>query len=236
MKTILFVCTGNTCRSSMAEALFGSMVEKLEGKPNIKVISAGTGAMKGEKASPQAIKIMEEYGISLCKHKATPLTKELVKGADIVLTMTANHKNTVLSICPEAAGKVFTLREYVATGKNTDDILDEMNDVYKEIELKKQEFLMKNAKRLNELKNKRDDLLRELKLIDKEVAAIEEEFRHEIQDFERTLQQLKDSMPQPDIIDPFGQPLEVYRRTAKEIEDILTQLVKKLKAEDYFNS
>lgn len=115
MKTILFVCTGNTCRSSMAEGLFKYMLEnKKDRVEDIKVISAGTSAWAGQNASPQAVEVLKEKGIDLRSHRSTLLTPELIQEADLILTMTYNHKAVVLHMCPEAEDKVFTLKEYVS--------------------------------------------------------------------------------------------------------------------------
>jgi protein-tyrosine-phosphatase len=135
MYTILLVCTGNTCRSSMAAAMFKKMVEdepRLRGK--VKILSAGTAAFPGQRASPQAIQVMEERGIDLRDHRATLLTSELIREADIILTMTERHKQQILRMDQQADGKVFTLKEYVQesddqiSGKSHDprsfDIMD----------------------------------------------------------------------------------------------------------------
>ena len=95
---ILFVCTGNTCRSSMAEALFKDMIKKHypDKLKDIKVMSAGVAARDGDKASPNAIRAMEELGIDLAFHSATQLTAELISEADLILTMTQRHRDMVL--------------------------------------------------------------------------------------------------------------------------------------------
>lgn len=125
MKTILFVCTGNTCRSSMAEALFKDILKDRhkDGDMDFNIISAGVAAREGEGASPNAIRAMEELGIDLRDHRATQLTEELIDKAHLILTMTQNHRDIVTRMNPEARGKVFTLLEYTGDGEQG-DILD----------------------------------------------------------------------------------------------------------------
>lgn len=115
-KKILFVCTGNTCRSAMAAAIFNDIAVK----ENLDVLidSAGIAADSGENASENAVKAMAEAGIDLSYHRSKRLTPELIEMADIILTMTVSHKDFLLRY---AYGKVFTLKEYVG---EEGDVLD----------------------------------------------------------------------------------------------------------------
>ncbi|OLP66797.1 Low molecular weight protein-tyrosine-phosphatase YwlE [Bacillus pumilus] len=113
---ILFVCTGNTCRSPMAQALFASIADEKGLRVTVK--SAGVYASDSGKASPQAIEALFEKSIPL-NHSSAKLTEDLIQEADYVLTMTAQHKQLILAQYAFAAEKVFTLKEY-ATGKAGD--------------------------------------------------------------------------------------------------------------------
>ncbi|MCL6449257.1 MAG: low molecular weight protein arginine phosphatase [Armatimonadetes bacterium] len=131
-KKILFVCTGNTCRSSMAEAIARKMLRDRNKQDQVQVSSAGTAALPDAGATEQAIAVMEEMGINLREHKATLLTPELVKEADLVLTMTGAHKEQVKRLISGAKEKVFTLAEFAGAGT---DILDPIGgpvDVYRQ--------------------------------------------------------------------------------------------------------
>jgi protein-tyrosine-phosphatase len=87
---VLFVCTGNTCRSPLAEVLLRRVLaeERVEG---VTVASAGTGAFGGEPASEGSYLVALEQGLDLAAHRARVLTREMVAGSDLILAMGRNH-------------------------------------------------------------------------------------------------------------------------------------------------
>ncbi len=117
---IVFVCTGNTCRSSMAEALAEKWREVYApGRTDLKITSAGLAASPGSPASPQAVEVMGRAGIDLTKHRAKRFNQELAETGDLILTMTEEQKQSLSEKYPAAAAKVYTLAEFAA-GRRTD--------------------------------------------------------------------------------------------------------------------
>ena len=113
MKKILFVCTGNSCRSVMAEGLFKKLTDVLPGR--FTVLSAGTAAIDGFPASAETIKVLkDEEGIDMASHRSRRLTEALILGSDKIFVMEQVHKDWVLALVPEAAKKVFLLTEFVS--------------------------------------------------------------------------------------------------------------------------
>lgn len=107
---ILFVCTGNTCRSPMAELLMrkhfaarlGCGIEDLQDR-GINVFSAGIAAMAGGRPSHEAVEVMGKMSLDLCSHESQPLSERLVRHADMIFTMTCSHRDAIISQWPSAS-------------------------------------------------------------------------------------------------------------------------------------
>lgn len=106
MEKLLFVCTGNTCRSPMAEYLARDIITKKGLSDRILVTSAGMATAEGEPASANALIALQNRGIDATAHRARQLSAQLVKEATRIYVMTAAHREAILRVLPEAAEKI----------------------------------------------------------------------------------------------------------------------------------
>ena len=107
---ILVVCTGNICRSPLAEQLLRKSLAAAG--VNAVVTSAGTHAMTGSAMTPEAAALSVEYGAASTQHVARQLTEQLIADADLVLTATRDHRRDVVTLLPKATRYTFTLNQF----------------------------------------------------------------------------------------------------------------------------
>ena len=121
---IMFICTGNICRSAMAEKLLKKKVLDNNVK-DIEVYSCGIYAQDGDVPTWEAEKVMkEEYNIDMTEHKATNIRNSDIEEMDLILCATVNHKITVLDMYPNLKEKIFTMKEYVNYSREYHDSMN----------------------------------------------------------------------------------------------------------------
>lgn len=112
MKKIMFVCTGNICRSPMGHYYLQKLVNEAGLGNEYLISSCGTYANTGESSTINAIEAMKTYGVDLNKHRATNIADTDIEDYDLVICLTLTHKASVLGYSSKLKGKVYTLKEY----------------------------------------------------------------------------------------------------------------------------
>lgn len=117
---IMFICTGNICRSAMAEGILKKIVKDKNLK--LEVYSCGIYAEDGDYATYNAVESAKYYNVDISSHRATNIRNSKINEMDIILCATETHKQTVLYMYPNLKGKVYTMKEYARIDKNGEDM------------------------------------------------------------------------------------------------------------------
>ncbi len=213
MKKVLFVCTGNTCRSPMAEALLRETAQKR--RLSVEVKSAGVSAISGIKPSRQAIQVLKEEGIEY-DHESQLLNPQLIDWSDLILSMTGAHRNLIVHNFPQAAGKVYTLKEYALWEEGIDDIRQKLDHLYMEAENRQAEIQAQFGLEADEPWPETARLA-----LDEALEPLEKEKK-------KYLDKLN-AAGHLDVADPFGGDKEHYRKCAEELKIYINRIVERWK-------
>ncbi|HHU62010.1 MAG TPA: low molecular weight protein arginine phosphatase [Natronincola sp.] len=128
INSVLFVCTGNTCRSVMAEYLLKHHAEKKG--ISLRVSSAGVGAFSGDSANKHAVDVLAELGIDAGEHRSSLVNPYLLEEFDLVLAMTESHKYQLLQAAPHLKERVHLLKAMAKTIENVQELDEEIEKSY----------------------------------------------------------------------------------------------------------
>jgi protein-tyrosine phosphatase len=185
---VIFVCTGNICRSPMAEQMLIQKAEK--NKLPITVVSAGVMAMTGDPMTPQSADAMTKRGFTPTKHISQDLTPKLLEEADLVLTATLDHRSAIARMLPKASKYSFTIDEFA----RLTSFLRAAPEFQEEFKKKPKETRDQYLKRA----------MHEAVLLRGMVPT---------------------NLDPKDVIDPYGESIEVYSQVAEHIDVMLEIIV-----------
>lgn len=117
---IMFICTGNICRSAMAEGMLKKMA--IERKLDIETYSCGIYAEDGDYATYNAIYVSKNYDVDISNHRATNIRNSKIEDMDVILCATKSHKQAVVYMYPNLKDKIYTMKEYAGLDKNKQDM------------------------------------------------------------------------------------------------------------------
>lgn len=121
---IMFICTGNICRSAMAEGMMKKLVK--ENNIDAEVYSCGTYAETGDYATYNAIDAMKQYDVNIEEHRATNIRESKIEEMDLILCATQRHKQMVSYLYPKLKEKIYTMKEYAEIDNNKQEV--DIND------------------------------------------------------------------------------------------------------------
>lgn len=121
MKSVLFVCTANMCRSPVAAGLLKQKVQELGEADGWRIESAGVAALDGQSATPESVRVAAEHGVDLSDHRSRLATRERVAPFSLVLVMEQRHKDALQQAFPDLADRVELLSQMIGEGTDLAD-------------------------------------------------------------------------------------------------------------------